>query len=509
MIWHYFPIGMRFPVEDFSDRTKRACWQIALSAVFAADVRNTGLYEACESYDPVASSPVYTCIVCYVGIKQSRAAGEKLHALDALMTQLCLCNPLVQANYLENFGPYPILAQIDGDGAIHPNEIGAAFIPTGSITPMTTVSGLKILIAPDFANGACDAERLSRVLGTAAVKRGFRVRRMPVADGGAGTVRALITGTGGRFETVSCEDQNGERANVTVGVLPGPVAVIESADAFGNGRRNDSTPSTERRSDFCVGSLIRKVLDLGYRKIWVGVGGANTDDLGLGALSALGVRFLNVEGDTVAPLPETLFEIVRIDRSELDPRIAQTELTLLYDAKTTLLGENGLLHTMEEGDRLPQDRIESSEKVFSHVAQLLGGDPNAPGSGAGGGLGFALAAIGGTLQNGAAEIPDRIGFAHASREADFIIMGSDGFDGQSARRANTAFVTDLLSDADRPGCLLTGQPDADALLQANPNLKGVAVCPAGEASYELVVTDAFERQILPMIGKDTVNNSVS
>ena len=88
-------------------------------------------------------------------------------------------------------------------------------------------------------------------------------------------------------------------------------------------------------------------------------------------------------------------------------------------------------------------------------------------------------------------------------------MGSDGFGGQSARRANTAFVTDLLSDADRPGILLTGQPDADALLQANPNLKGVAVCPAGEAPYELVVTDAFERQILPMIGKDTVNNSVS
>ena len=135
MIWHYFPIGMRFPVADFSEQTKRACWKIALSAVYSADPRGTGLYEACESCDPVSQSPVYTCIVCYVGIKQSRAAGARFHALDALMTRLCLDHPLVQANYLESFGPYPILAEINTEGKIVPTESAAAFMPTEPVVP--------------------------------------------------------------------------------------------------------------------------------------------------------------------------------------------------------------------------------------------------------------------------------------------------------------------------------------------------------------------------------------
>ena len=112
MIWHYFPIGMRFPVRDFSDETKRRCWEIALGAIYASDPNGTVLYEACESFDPGAGTAVYTCIVCYEGIKQSRAAGKRFQALDALTSRLTLSDPFVQANYLESFGPYPELARI-------------------------------------------------------------------------------------------------------------------------------------------------------------------------------------------------------------------------------------------------------------------------------------------------------------------------------------------------------------------------------------------------------------
>ena len=94
MIWHYFPIGMRFPVTDFSDETKRACWNVALSAAFASDACGTTLYEAMEPLDPGSFGAVYTCIVCYVGIKQSRLAGKTMHSLDGLKTRLCLNDPL-------------------------------------------------------------------------------------------------------------------------------------------------------------------------------------------------------------------------------------------------------------------------------------------------------------------------------------------------------------------------------------------------------------------------------
>ena len=470
MIWHYFPIGMRFPVADFSERTKRACWKIALAAVMASDARNTGLYEACESFDPVSQSPVYTCIVCYVGVKQSREAGEKLHVLDALLTRLCLSNPLVQANYLESFGPYPILAQIGEDGVVRPNESGAAFIPTETISPLTVSTGWKILIAPDSMKGVCDAERLTRILGTAAVDHGFKVRRMPVADGGEGTTRSLIAGTGGRAESVVCEDLNGDRVNMTVGVIPGSIAVIDVADAVGFARKKAETPPIERRSSVGVGMLIRKVLDLGYRKIWVGLGGSLTVDLGLGALSVLGIRFLNTEGEAVTPCPEPLAEITEIDREQLDPRIKQTELTLLYDVTAPLLGTDGALRVFGPQKGASQEQIETWDREFARIAGLLGGDPNSLGSGAAGGLGFALASIGGKLESGAERILDRIGMLTALHEADFVITGEGSFDEQSIRfKKAPVAVLDWLSNADRPGCLFVGKLgiDADAFLRAH------------------------------------------
>ena len=508
MIWHYFPIGMRFPVADFSDETKRSCWKNALSAVFASDPTGTGLYEACESFDPISQSPVYICIVCYVGIKQSRAAGEKLYSLDRLLTRLCLHKPFMQANDLESFGPYPILGEIDPQGRILPNETGAAFIPSEPPVPTPQSDGFQILIAPDSMKGVCGAERLTRLLGTEAADRGLRVRRMPVADGGEGTVRALVAGTGGRYEMVSCESLNGERKSMLVGVIPGSVAVIETADAVGFALKTEQTPSIEYRSSFGVGMLIRKALDLGYRKIWVGLGGSLTVDLGLGALSALGVRFADADGETVSPCPAEFTRIAGVDRTDLDPRITQSELTLLYDVAAPLLGDAGALKTFGPQKGASADQIGQWEREFARIAAMLGGDPDTPGSGAAGGLGFALASVGGTLQSGAEKILDRIGIAYAIREADFVITGEGSFDAQSVRFGKApAAVMERFSEADRPGCLFVGKLgfDPDTLMREHPKLKGAVVCPSGDEPYEESVRKAFEDAVLPMIGKDVAN----
>ena len=455
MIWHYFPIGMRFPVADFSEETRRDCWKIALSAIFASDATRTGLYEACETLDPITQSPVYICIVCYVGIKQSRAAGETLHALDALMTRLCLHQPLVQANTLENFGPYPILAEIDTEGKINPTEAGVPFIPTEPLTPMKRSEGKMILVAPPFGKNSCDAERLSRMIGIEASKRGFRVRRLTVADGGNGTVRALVAGTGGRYDTVTCEDINGESVRMTIGILPEHIAVIESEGAVGSYEPSEKTSLTERSSAY-VGTLIKKTLDLGFRKIWIGLGKSSTDDFGLGALHALGMRFVDTEGETLLLRPETLSKIEDVDRTDLDPRITETELTLLYGEDAPLIDGNA-----------------AQEKDITHIASLLGTDPAASGSGAAGGLGFALSAIGGKLLPGAQTICDRIGLSDALANADFYIGG--------------------------PGS------DPKTLMQSYPGLKGVTACPAAEEGCETMIGEMFDRSILPAFGKDVAN----
>ena len=505
MIWHYFPIGMRFPVRDFSDETKRACWKIALSAVYASDPRGTGLYEACESFDPVSESPVYTCIVCYVGIKQSRAAGKTLHALDRLMTRLCLVNPLVQANWLESFGPYPILAEIDANAAICPNETGASFLPTDPVVPMQPSNGFTVLLAPDSMKGVCNAEMLTSVLGTAAAEHGLSVRRMPVADGGEGTVCALIAGTGGRHETVFSEDLNGERVKMKVGVIPGHIAVIEAADAVGFIRKNDATPPIGQRSSAGVGRLIRKTLDLGYRKIWIGLGGSLTTDLGLGALFALGVRFFNAQDEIVEPCPEALSEIVRIDMEELDPRIRKTELTVLYDVSAPLTGETGALRVFGPQKGASTEQIAAWEPEFTRLAAQLGGDTEAPGSGAAGGLGFALASIGGMLTSGADRILERIGLGFALREADFVVTGEGSFDAQSIRfRKAPVAVMERMTEGGRPGCLFVGKTglDTESFLRDHPMIKGIVACPKTEEPYEDTLIRTFTREVLPMIGKD-------
>lgn len=510
MIWHYFPIGMRFPVKDFSEDTRRACWKIALSAIFASDARETELYEACETYDPGTMGPVYTCIICYYGVKQSRLAGKTMQSLDALTARLCLHNPLVQANYLESFGPYPVLAEIDAEGKIRPNENGAAFIPTEPVEPMKTSDGWTLLIAPDSMKGVCDAERLTRMIGTAAADRGLRVLRKPVADGGEGTVRALVAETKGRYETVACEDLNGDRTNMTIGVIPGRIAVIEAADAVGFARKNECTPPIERRSSRGVGQLMQKTLDLGYRTLWIGLGGSLTVDLGLGALSALGMRFYDANDAPVEPCPETLSEIVRIDRDGMDPRLAQTKITLLYDVTAPLLGPEGALRVFGPQKGATDEQIETWEKAFRRLSELLGGDPNSAGSGAAGGLGFALASIGGELVCGADRILDRIGLSFAIREADFVITGEGCFDTQSVqfRKAPVA-VLERIAAADRPGCLLVGKlgMEAEQILRENPKLKDVIVCPIGEEPYEDAVSRAFVQSVLLSTGKDVANYS--
>ena len=158
MIWRYFPIGLRFPVKDFSDETKRTCWQTALSALCASGACGATLYDAQETYDCGTGGPVYTCIACMEDIKRSRAVGKYLYSLDALMAGLCMHRPFVQANYLESFGPYPLLGKAAEEGASEITDAGRTFLPE-YVAPMQASDGLRLLIAADSINADIPARR--------------------------------------------------------------------------------------------------------------------------------------------------------------------------------------------------------------------------------------------------------------------------------------------------------------------------------------------------------------
>ena len=219
MIWRYFPIGMRFPVKDFSDESKRACWRTAISALIAAGGNGASLYDAEETFDFGTGGSVYTCIACFYGIKQSRAVAKKLYALDALMSTLCLHHPFVQANYLESYGPYPILGKLNETCDIESTEAGASLLPKSAM-PMQPNSGMKLLIASESIRDDIPAEALTRAIGIEASGHGFRLQRIPLANVSRGLVRSLVTALNGRYETVSYMWNDGEHAASTIGVLP-------------------------------------------------------------------------------------------------------------------------------------------------------------------------------------------------------------------------------------------------------------------------------------------------
>lgn len=330
MIWQYFPIGFRFPVPDFSETTRRDCWTITLDALKRANATGVTLYDAQQTFDPATGGPVYLCIACFYGIKQARACAKRFYAMDDLMVRLCMHQPFMQANSLESFGPYALLGKTEEDGSFSFTEAGQNVLENLPSNALCAKAGTRLLLVFDSReDGAQDDARTLAIL---ASQHGFAVSRTLIADGGCGTVRALVTGRNGRFETVSLTMPDGTRKTELIGILPGSIAVLEAhgRDAAG------------------IGLLIGKALDLGYRRIWVGANGCIDPQNALCALETLGVGYFDAADAPVHPDAQQRDGIAKTDRSTLDARLGECELKLLYDgepdALCDALGSIGFAH---------------------------------------------------------------------------------------------------------------------------------------------------------------------
>jgi glycerate kinase len=255
-----------------------------------------------------------------------------------------------------------------------------------------------VVVAPDSFKGS-----LSAVEAAAAMERGVRaawpdarVVKIPIADGGEGTVEAMVSATGGRYETRTVRGPLGRPVEARWGVLgDGRTAVVEMAAASGltlvpEGRRDPRVATTHG-----TGQLIRAALDAGFRHIVVGIGGSATNDGGSGMARALGVRFLDGRGH---PLPEggaALLRVDSIDLSGIDPRLAGTELLVACDVDNPLTGPQGAsaVYGPQKG-ATPAVVLELDAALerYAEVARKATGRDVArlPGAGAAGGLGAGL-----------------------------------------------------------------------------------------------------------------------
>ena len=262
---------------------------------------------------------------------------------------------------------------------------------------------------------------------------------LPVADGGEGTVRALVQASGGQTVTTRVLGPLGQPVNATWGLLGnGEIAVIEMAAASGLPliRRDERNPM--RTTTFGTGELIRHALDHGVRKLIIGIGGSATNDGGAGMARALGVRFLDESGHELPLGGGALRHLTRVDASDLDPRVRQVEVEVASDVNNPLCGPTGASHVYGPQKGADAEMVQELDEALARYAEVLKRDVgkdvrDVPGAGAAGGLGAGLMAfLDARLRSGVDIVFQAIGLEAKLEGADLVFTGEGRMDSQDA-----------------------------------------------------------------------------
>lgn len=297
----------------------------------------------------------------------------------------------------------------------------------------------RVLIAADKFKGSLTAVQVAERV-TAGLRRvvpGVEVEALPVADGGDGTVDAAVAAGFERRE-VRVAGPLGQEVTAAF-ALRGGTAVVEMAEASGLQRLPAGVFAPLTASTYGSGELLRAALDAGARTIVFGVGGSATTDGGAGMLSALGARFLDADGEPVAPGGGGLAELARADLSGLDPRLPDVELVLASDVDNPLTGPKGAPAVYGPQKGASPDDVETLDAALAHFAGVLEAAVGpraapyaaAPGAGAAGGIGYGALLLGARFRPGIEVMLDVLGFAPALERADLVITGEGSLDEQT------------------------------------------------------------------------------
>jgi len=347
---------------------------------------------------------------------------------------------------------------------------------------------MKIVLAPDSYKGCLTAVQVCNALETG-IRRflpGAEIVKVPMADGGEGTVQSLVDASGGKIMEVTVYDPLGRKIKSFYGIMGGgKTAVIEMAAASGlpllrMGERSPRTASTRG-----TGDLITAALNEGCTRVIMGIGGPATNDGGRGMAEALGAKFLDRDGKSLAsPGGGALADLYRIDISGMDSRVARTEFVVACDVDNPLTGPRGAsaVYGPQKG-ATPAD-VEFLDAALANYARVikeqLGIDVNdIPGAGAAGGLGAGLVAFcGAKLRRGAEIVVEATRLVEKCFGADLVITGEGRTDFQTKFGKTPMGVARAAKLHDIPvilisGALATGARDmygvgADALF-AIPN----------------------------------------
>lgn len=324
---------------------------------------------------------------------------------------------------------------------------------------------MKVLIAMDSFKGS-----LSSIESSTAIAAGIKevyphadIEVLPLADGGEGTVEALVNATDGTLVTIPVTGPLNETVKATYGILgDGKTAVIEVAEACGlplvpYGERNPL-----KATSYGVGEIISDAIEKGSREFVIGLGGSATNDAGIGMLQALGFCFYDMNGEKVGIDGQSLTDIWSIDLKQVNPMLKECRFRVACDVKNPLYGPEGAAHIFGPQKGATPEMVEQLDKGLKHIAEIvldtLKTDLNQiEGAGAAGGLGAAFSSfLHADLQSGIELVMEIIGMEKSMQGADFVITGEGKLDGQTSMGKAPLGVAELAQMHNIPVIALAG-----------------------------------------------------
>jgi len=299
---------------------------------------------------------------------------------------------------------------------------------------------MKILIAPDSFKHSLSAIKAANTIaeGIKQVLPNAKLVLKPMADGGEGTLDVLLAATGAQLKQSTVQDPLGRSISAHWGwIAEKQTALIELATASGLMLLQSYEHDACRASSFGTGELIREALSIGAKRIILGIGGSACVDGGSGILQALGIQLLTSQGKSIKAGGMGLAELSTIDLSGLDARLNQVAIEVLCDVDNPLCGKKGAAAVFAPQKGANPEQVIKLETALTHFAKLakesLGKDLSTyPGSGAAGGVGFALQAfLGAKIVPGAIKVAETIGLNEAIQNCDLVITGEGCLDAQT------------------------------------------------------------------------------
>lgn len=324
---------------------------------------------------------------------------------------------------------------------------------------------MKIVIAPDSFKDSLSAEKVAAAIaaGLADAMPHAQLVKCPMADGGEGTVEAIVAAGNGQLRRNHVQGPLGAPVEAHWGWLPDShTAIIEMAEASGLQLLKPEQRNACITSTFGTGELIKAALDAGARRVILAIGGSATNDAGAGALQALGLGLFDAQGNHLPRGGLALAHVARIELSGLDPRLAEVRFEIAADVNNPLCGEHGAsaIFGPQKGASAEQVRLldQALGHFADHCANVLPKDVrHEPGSGAAGGLGFAAKAFfGAQFRAGVEVVAELVGLAEAVKGADLVITGEGRFDAQTLRGKTPFGVASIARAEGVPVVVLAG-----------------------------------------------------